>query len=319
MALDCLYSTFAARMAEADSAGIDAVVASAISGVRPWLQFAILVAVTAGGFAVTFNRMTAERLGVWMVRALTVVWLLSAAGTYNQVVRTAAMDEVPNRVASIVNGGGQNIKAEQQFCVLRAAMENLTAKVAKEANGWSVADFMARGSAEVARVAQGILLEVVLVIWLIGRRLTALAICLGPFLLCFELFDATRGFVRHWIGTVVGLLAFQLASSVQLQISQQGAMRFLQQLRGQMNGDINAMVGVLWDAVGWFLMDAVVMLAIPTICAVGSGVAVQTAASSQVVRNMVGGAARLGNRAVGAVSNAGRVVRARAARATGTI
>ena len=170
--------------------------------------------------------------------------------------------------------------------------------------GRSAAAFAARASAEAARWWQGVCLEISFSIWLLGRRLMALALCMGPFLLCFELFDNTRGFIRHWIGTMVGLAAFQLASAIQLQLSMQGAMQFLQGLRGQMAGDLDGMVAHLWAAAGWFLMDAIAMFSIPTICAVGSGVAVQTAASSRAVTNAVSASARLGNRAVQAAHKA---------------
>lgn len=308
MAAEGLYSAYAARLDAAQNAGIDLVLAAAITEIRPVLQFAILVSVVAGGFAVSFGRMTAERLAVWMVRALAVAWLLTGAATYNQVVRGQFMTEVPNWIASTVNGGGQRIEAPQQFDRLRAATENLTAKVAKEATGWTVAAFAARASAEAARWWQGVCLEISFSIWLLGRRLMALALCMGPFLLCFELFDNTRGFVRHWIGTMVGLAAFQLASAVQLQLSMQGAMQFLQGLRGNMTGDLDGMVAHLWAAAGWFLMDAIAMFSIPTICAVGSGVAVQTAASSRTVTNAVSAGARMGNKAVQAAHRAAQGV-----------
>lgn len=308
MAGDCLYTAFASSLDAATNSGIDAVVAAGVSSIRPILQTALTVAVVAGGFAVSFGKMSAERLAVWAVRALAVAWLIGGAAQYNPVVRTAVMDDAPNLVASAMNVEGANtrITSAQQFCTLRTATENLASKVFKEATGWSVSALGARLSAEAALGWQGVCLEVMFAIWLIGRRLAALALCLGPFLLCFELFENTRGFVRHWIGTVVGLLCFQLTTAIQLRMSYEGAATYLSRLRGGMGVSLDGMVQVLWDAAGWFAMDAVVMFAIPTICAVGSGVAVQTAAGSQAVKNLIGKGVQLGNRANDAVRDRGR-------------
>ena len=54
MAAEGLYSAYAARLDAAQNAGIDVVLAAAITEIRPVLQFAILVSVVAGGFAVWF-------------------------------------------------------------------------------------------------------------------------------------------------------------------------------------------------------------------------------------------------------------------------
>lgn len=310
MAVDCLYSAYAARLDAAQNGGIDVVLSAAISQIRPILQWSLMVSVTAAGFAVAYGRMSADRLATWAVRALAVAWLIGGAAAYNQVVRNLFMTELPNWIATTVNGGGQQIQAAQQFCVLRAASENLVSQVFNEATGWSVAALGARVSAEGARWWQGICLEISFAIWLLGRRLMALALCMGPFLLCFELFQNTRGFVKSWIGTLVGLAAFQLASAIQLQFAQQGAMEFLRQLRGDMGGGLDAMTANLWAAAGHFLIDAITMFSIPTICAVGSGVAVQTAAGSQAVLNMVSKGARLGSTAAAKASGAGQAVRA---------
>lgn len=319
MAADCLYTAFAGSLDAATNSGIDKVVAAGISSIRPVLQWSIMAAVTAGGFAVSFGKMTADRLAVWAFRALAVAWLIGGAAAYNPVVRTAVMDDVPNLVASAMDVQGGRIAAAQQFCTLRTATENLASRVFAEATGWSVSALGARLSAEAALGWQGLCLEVMFVVWLIGRRLAALALCLGPFLLCFELFENTRGFVRHWIGTVVGLLAFQLTTAVQLRMSYEGAAHYLLQLRGGMGGGLDAMVRILWDAAGWFAMDAVVMFAIPTICAVGSGVAVQTAAGSKVVQNLIGKGVQAGNRAVGAANRVGNAARGKGRQAVAAV
>jgi hypothetical protein len=304
MAADCLYSAFSDSLDAATNNGIDAVVSAGISSIRPVLQWSVMAAVTAGGFAVSFGKMTAERLGVWSVRALAVAWLIGGAASYNPVVRAAVMDEAPNLIASAMNVQGGQITASQQFCTLRAANESLASKVFGEATGWSVSALGARLSAEAALGWQGLLLEIMFAIWLIGRRLAALALCLGPFLISFELFENTRGFVRHWVGTMVGLLCFQLTTAIQLRLSYEGAAHYLRDLRGSMAGGLDAMVQVLWDAAGWHAMDAVTMFAIPAICAVGSGVAVQMAAGSQAVQNLIGKGVRAANRAFAAANRA---------------
>lgn len=315
MAVDCLYNAYAARLDAAQNGGIDVVVSAAISQIRPILQWAILVSVTAGGFAVAYGRMSADRLATWMVRAMAVTWLIGGAAAYNQNVRNLFMTEAPNWIASVVNGGGQQIQAAQQFCVLRTASENLTSQVFEQATGWSTAALGARLSAEGARWWQGVCLEITFAIWMIGRRLMALALCAGPFLLCFELFENTRGFVRHWVGVLVGLTVFQLACSIQLQFSQQGAMEFMRQLRADMGGGLDAMTANLWAAAGNFLIDAITMFAIPSICAVGSGVTAHTAAGSQAVFNTISRVGRLGSSAANKVSGVGQAIRATGGRA----
>lgn len=315
MAAEGLYSAYAAKIDAAQDAGVDAVLAAALGEIAPVLKWAITMAVVAGGVAVMYSRMSMDRLAVWMVRALAVAYLIGGAAQYNPIVRNTFMADVPNWIASTVNGGGQRIQAGEQFDRLRARMDNLTAQVAKEATGWSIAAFAARASAEAARWWYGISLEITFAIWLLGKRLMGLVIAMGPFLLSFELFENTRGFVRHWIGTAVGLACFQLATAVQLQISSRGLMEFLSQIRGRMGTDLDGMVAVLQQAAGWAAMDAIAMFSIPTICAVGSGVAVQTAAGSRAVQAMAQRGVNLGARAGGAATAAGQRARGLAAKA----
>ena len=118
MAADCLYTAFSNSLDTATGAGVDAVISAGLAEIRPILQWSITTAVVAGGFAVMFGKMTAERLAVWSVRALAVAWLIGAGASYNGVVRNTVMNEAPDFIASAMNVQGGRITSAQQFCVL---------------------------------------------------------------------------------------------------------------------------------------------------------------------------------------------------------
>ena len=293
-----LYSFYATRQDIALQAGMDAVLQSLLGGIRPSLQFGLLVYVVAAGFAVAYGRMSGDRYATWFIRALAISWLLAGTAAYGPVIRNLMFDEIPNWIASMVNGSTSRITAAQQFDVLSAASTNMVADVYAKTSGWSLSGMGQRMSAEAAHAFQDMVLGLQFISFMLSRRLLVLAICIGPPLLIFELFEATRGFVRHWIGVLVGLCALQLASAVQLQISLRGAMQFLQMMRANPGEGLDAQVAGLWDIGIWFLLDAIAMFSIPTICAVGSGVGAHMAAGSSAVTGLASKATGIAGKAV---------------------
>lgn len=294
-----LFNLYAARQDAALAAAMDQVLGALLGSLRQPLQFGLLVYVTVAGIAVAFGRMSGERYVSFFVRALAVSWLLTGTAAYASVVRDTLFTEIPNMIASAVTGRTSGISAAQQFDALAAAAENMVARIYVETTGWSVAKLGQRLSAEAAKAYQDFMLTIQFVVWMLSRRLMVLAICIGPPLVILELFEATRGYVRHWVGVLVGLLAFQLASAVQMQISLRGASEFILMMRDRPGAGLDAKVATLWDVGGWFLMDAVAMLCVPMICAVGSGVAMHHAAGSQAVTRLAGGAVRVAGGAIG--------------------
>ncbi len=135
-------------------------------------------------------------------------------------------------------------------------------------------------SAWLADFAMQVLLACIVAVWLLGQTLLAIIICFGPLLLCFELFDRTRGFVDQWIGKIVGMTAFGLATSVLMAIMMQGLTTLMQSADGSIASSGAQAVSVMLHVIIAITLDAFTMIALPSIVGFGSGVAGSLAAPS---------------------------------------
>jgi hypothetical protein len=111
-------------------------------------------------------------------------------------------------------------------------------------------------------------------IWLFGRKLLGIVLCMGPWVLTTELPDRTRGYVDQWVGIIVGLIVFQLAAAIELQLMLHSQSAMLMKVRGSIDSvSIDEAVGTLFHLATMMFMDALTMLALPMVCGIGSGAA----------------------------------------------
>ncbi len=278
------------------------ILTSAMAWARPALQGAMTLFIAVCGFLVTFNEMSARRAGNYAVRAIAVAYILSSTAVYNQWVTNVFFTQLPNTIATVVTGATTPITAAQQFDKLALSAESVIATAMSQATG-----LMHIGDQMALWWALGwihVILSVEFFIFMLGRKLMAVVIVIGPFLILFELFEHTRGWARAWIGKLVGLTVFQLASTALLSISSQGAFSYVQAISANPGAGLDQQIANIDHLSAWFLGDALSIMAVPTIAAIGSGVAAGTAVAASFAARAGTGAARIGASTAGAGTGA---------------
>lgn len=301
------YLNFAQIQDAAVISGMNSVINASLTFVWPIVQALAVVYLVILFLQVANNAMTMNSFIGKMVRLLVVVALIHQSGIYTRYVRDLAFTEAPNAIAQVVTGTRPGVSAAAQFDTITMATDNLFASAMKQNTGWSVSGIGNAIALWVADGAADLMIAIMFGIWLLGRKLLAIVLCFGPWLLVLELFDMTRGFTSQWIGKIVGLLVFQLASATLMVIMLKGESTILQAIKASPGADIDQTIGTLMHLIAFLATDALTMIALPTICAIGSGVA----AGHAVASGAIGGF--LARSAGGARASAGRIMGNRAA------
>ena len=271
---------------------MNAILTNGLGQMRPYLQGAMTLFITVCGFLVLFNEMSARRATSYTIRAVVIAYVMSGVGAYNQWVTNLFFTKIPNTIATIVTGASTPITAAQQFDQLSQAAENVIATAMGQATGITmigdkIALWWALGLIHV-------ILSIEFFVFMLGRKLMAIVIVMGMFLIFFELFENTRGYFRSWAGKLVGLAAFQLASTSMLSIDSQGAFSFVQAISANPGASLDLQIANIDHLSAWFLGDALSILAVPSIAAIGSGVAAGTAVGASFALGAGRIATRLG-------------------------
>jgi len=305
------YDAIASGRIQQLKMAMDAIIAAELQFVVPIIK-ALLVMFVVRQFTLTWTgNMTVERFVGSSVRAAVVVFLISHSGAFVQYVRDPLFDKIPQAISNTIlaSAGVQTNSSAtiaQQFDKASAASDAVTAAIVSKQTGFSVASFVNYLSAQFANQGIQWLLAGIAAIWLLGQSLLAIILCFGPLLLGFELFDRTRGWVDQWIGKLVGMTAFGIGTSILLAIQMQGLLRLLKAVNSNLPQSGVEAVAVLMRVAGNVVMDLLTMVALPAICAYGSGVAAALAAPSAMLAIRGSAAAASGARAVATGAFRGR-------------
>ena len=220
-----------------------------------------------------------------ITRSLIIVLLLVHAGQYVQRVETPVFDTIPQTLSNLVLSAegidtNNTDSVATQFDKVAQGADAVTALIVSHNTGWSVSGLVNSATAYLADGGLQIILAIICAIWLLGQTLLAIILCFGPCILVFELFDRTRHLVDQWIGKLVGITAFGFATSILLGIQMQGLQNLLRQFHDNMPTSSGQAIGIMFHIGCDVVLDALTMVALPTICSFGSGIAASLAAPS---------------------------------------
>lgn len=306
MAIDITtFAGFAQIQDDAIRAAMDAVITAELTAVRTPLKVLLGIYVMINFIVFACGAMGANTIIRKLVTAAAVSFFLTNTMAYSTYIRDFMFDDVPNEIATVVNGQGSQLTAAQQFDTVSKAAENLVATAqAQNAGRWSAAAIGDIISIWIASACMHITFAIQSGIWLLGRKFFGIVLCFGPWLLPFELFERTRGWVDHWFGLLVGLTTFQLASSILMQFQLRGQMSIMQYYHANPGGAMDV-VNHLFEVLQYIVSDVVAMIALPAICGIGSGAAVY-AVTTALMMSAPGRAARAGASAGTSAGRAGR-------------
>lgn len=297
---------------------MDAVIAAELRFGLPVLKALALMFVGRQFILLMSGDLDAMRFLRSSMRVLVVAYLVGQSPHYVAKVRDPVFDLTPTLQSAVLSGAGvPGVSTAgspgEQFDKTSAATEAVAGKIQSRSTGWSVASFMNYGGAAVQNQWMQTLLGWTFALYVLGQVFLAIVLCFGPLMLLFELFERTRGWVDQWLGKIVGIVAYGLGTAILLAFS-------MMQLHAMLAAiDANTAVGGA-EAVARFGkvvaqagIHFLLMLALPAVCAYGSGGVVGAMAPSMMAAARGGlsalssftprGASRTGGRAPGRPSN----------------
>jgi len=280
---------------------MDDAITAGLTWVTPQLRVAMMLYVIGMGFLTMYHKTDSWSFVHAAAKGIALGAIIRITN-YNYYVRDLFFYDLPNTFAASLHGPRAAVDSAQQFDVLWSGALHFCGFVLGQATGFS--HLIDRGV--VWALAGLILLALWLcfIVWYLARVFMALVICLGTFMLVLALFRQTRGYVEQWIGKLVGLTMLQLTSSILLRLVLVVMNDRMLLMKNDTTMSVDLLITAFAGVCGVFWMGALLMIALPSVIAIGSGVGAGVAITSGMLGSVgvaAGGLARAG------ITRAGRV------------
>jgi hypothetical protein len=268
------FVTLAGHRMEMLQATLDAVIAAENNVLNPILR-ALMVIFIGRQFLLTMaGHLTMQRFFDTVFRAGIIILLVTHNGQFNQWVRVPIYEKVPQALAAMVGGNYSSATANaplaQQFDDLSKKGNEVSATIDQKSNSfWSMTDWSNRWSGRSANACFQIILGIIVAIWLLGQTMLAIVLAMFLPMLCFELFERTRGFVDQAIAKCVGFVAFGFATSFVLALQMRDLTTILDGVLGQPDPTIQS--GMFFQVLEGGVLNLLTMAALPTVVGFGAG------------------------------------------------
>jgi type IV secretory pathway VirB6-like protein len=296
-----MFSNAAAAFDQSLIVGMDDAIAAGLTWVTPQLRVTMMLYVIGMGFLTMYHKTDSWSFVHAAAKGIALGAIIRITN-YNYYVRDLFFYDLPNTFAASLHGPRAAVDSAQQFDVLWSGALHFCGFVLGQATGFS--HLIDRGV--VWALAGLILLALWLcfIVWYLARVFMALVICLGTFMLVLALFRQTRGYVEQWIGKLVGLTMLQLTSSILLRLVLVVMNDRMLLMKNDTTMSVDLLITAFAGVCGVFWMGALLMIALPSVIAIGSGVGAGVAITSGMLGSVgvaAGGLARAG------ITRAGRV------------
>jgi hypothetical protein len=292
------------RMANLQST-MDAVLAAENGVLYPILKALFLIFIGRQFLLTMAGHLSMERFFATIIRSGVIIMLVTHSGAFVQWVRDPVFNKIPQAMSAMVAGNYAATTAGQpmaaQFDGISSKSNAISAEIDTVSTSiFSLTDLTNSMSGRLANLMLQIVLAIVVGIWLLGQTLLGIVLSMGPPLLCFEIFDRTRGFVDQWIGKLVGMTAFGL----------NGMKTMLDAVKAQATANATIAVAAFFQVLGNAVLDLLTMAVLPVAVGFGSGAVAALAAPSAMLvmrsLSMAGGAGAVAARTAKALSMAPR-------------
>jgi hypothetical protein len=269
-------------------ATMDAVIAAENGILNPILR-ALFVIYIGRQFLLTMaGHLTMQRFFDTIIRSGIIILLVTHNGAFVQYVRDPVFNKIPQAMSNMVAGNyaalptGQPMAA--QFDAIAAKGDAITSEIdSVSTNVFSLSDWINSISGHAANWAFQIVLAVIVGIWMLGQTLLGIILALFLPMLCFEIFERTRGFVDQAIAKLVGMAAFGFATSFVLAMEMNGMQTMFNTIKGHAADNANAAAGMFWHVMGNGVLDMLTMAVLPVAVGFGSGAVAALAAPSAML------------------------------------
>jgi type IV secretion system protein VirB6 len=211
MALESIFYNVATGMDAVLVEGMNDAITSGLAWAEPQLRFALSLYVIINAMMMMYGKMDRGGFLYAVVRAMAVAAILEAS-MYNYYVRDLFFTDFPNAIAAAMNGPRVSVDSARQFDALWESVAHAMAFINGQSMGMAgpINRLAVMGLALLDLCAIGMCFFV----WYVSRVFMAIGIAIGPFLILFYLFRATRDYVNQWISKLVSLTVLQIGTSI---------------------------------------------------------------------------------------------------------
>lgn len=264
---------------------LDGVIAAEVNVLFPILKALMLIFVGRQFLLAMTGDLSFQRFQSTVLRAGIIILLVTHNGAFVQYIRGPVFDKVPQAMAEMIDGNYAATTAgtpqAEQFDIIATKGDAVTQEIIQKSSNWfSMTDWINAADASIANTCFQLILACIVGIWLLGQTFLAIIMAMGLPLLCFELFDRTRGFVDQFASKLVGFVAFGFATDFVLALQMEGLKTLFDSAHATVGGNASAAAGMLVHIVGDSLLDLLTMAFIPTVVGFGSGAVAGLAAPS---------------------------------------
>ena len=313
------YADLSTERLETLKAMMDAVISAEAQFMTPILRSLFIIYLLIQFTQMWSGVLSVDRLVNSILRSGIIIFLVTHSGAFAQYIRDPLFDRIPraisNTVLSSVGGGTtSSMGVAQQLDAVSLSIDHVTARILEMNTGWGITAGVNSIAAWANNGWAHTLLSWTAGVWICAASLLAISLCFGPLMLVFELFERTRGYLMQWVGTLVGLTAFGMGTSILLAIQMTQLGRVVRSLDRNLPTSSTEAVGAFGHVASGIALDLIALLALPAICAIGSGVAANhTAAATSIAMRGATGSAGAAFRAAQASARGGAGAGSRAA------
>jgi hypothetical protein len=278
-----MYEGLAAHRMALLQTTMDAVIAAEVNVLFPILKALFLIYIGQQFLLAMAGDLTMQRFWSTVMRSGIIILLVTHNGAFVQYVRDPIFTQVPQALAAMVAGGADstanaNAPLAVQFDHMAGKVTIILLHIMHQMAIDDPVSWLNALFATWSFVGFQLLLALIVAVWLIGQTFIAIILAIGLPMLCFELFDRTRGFVDAWIGKILGLLAFGFGTSFLLALSMKDLTDLMTAVLS--TDDTTLQATLFFQVVEGAALDLLAMVGLPAIVAFGSGAAASMAAPS---------------------------------------
>jgi type IV secretory pathway VirB6-like protein len=249
--------------------GVGDAVQGGLAWVRTPMRAALMLYVIITAANMVAGHASGRSLIMAAVRATCIAAILQS-GNFVTYVQELFLTTLPNELAGAFHAEAITAGAAVQFDALRDAIQHAAAIALEQASG-----LLGIGNRAVIHLFSAFGQAGIFLMWLfwyVPRVLIAIVIPLGPFLIPFFLYRATRGFGESWAGKLVSLTCFQVAAAVLVKLLLTSINRRISAMEANAGEGVDQMIATLASMSGVMWFGAILMLVLPAAISIGSGV-----------------------------------------------
>ena len=268
------------------SSGVSSTVNSVVFAVQGPVTAVVVLWIIVTSILVMRGDVTA-RIGVSKIVTVSIiVGLVMSSTLYNEYITTFFTVDLPDWIASSVNGVSGTTPSAQEFDTIWMQSLQVFSQINSRFNWYDVIYNIQLGMLQTFVI---IPIAVMFLVYEVAKIMIDVMVCVGPFLLVGYMFGATRGIADRFIGKLISLSILVLLVDIVLAIIVSGYVNYIASTLSIVASNTNRAldIAVAEQMVVFFAIGSLIATFLPGLAAyLGGGVSVSPLAMANTAVNV---------------------------------